>query len=70
MTVLSNHGTTADGGEVRLEGDVPVASLPRGQGEAFHGAHVDVGGQEVAAAFRAVAHDLVEEEAGVDALAL
>ena len=50
MAVFSCQGTSRMRREVGLEGEVAVAALPRRQREAVDGAHVDVGGEQVAAA--------------------
>jgi hypothetical protein len=50
--------------------EVAVAALPRADGVAVHGVHVDVDGQQVVAALGAVLEHGVEEELGVDPLAL
>ena len=55
---------------VGVEDEVAVAGLPRGHLEPLHRHHVDVDGEQVVAALRAVRRDLVAEEGRVEALAL
>ena len=57
-------------GEVEHELEVAVAALPRADGVAVDGVHVDVDGEQVVAALGAVLEHGVEEELGVDPLAL
>ena len=56
--------------QIRRHHEVAVAALPRGHRVAGDGVHVDVDREQVVAAFRAGAHDVVEEVAGGKALAL
>ncbi|OPZ55034.1 MAG: hypothetical protein BWY91_01298 [bacterium ADurb.BinA028] len=56
--------------EVEVEHHVAVAGLPRADGIAINGVHLDVDGQQVVAALGAVAQDGVDEPLTVDPLAL
>ena len=56
--------------EVEVEEHVAVAALPRGDRVAVDGVHVDVDGEQVVAALRAVLEDVVEEVVAVQPLAL
>ena len=56
--------------EVEVEEHVAVAALPRGDGVAVDGVHVDVDGEQVVAALGAVLEHVVEEVVAVHPLAL
>ena len=63
-------GCLAEGGHVGGHVEVAVAELPVGVLVAGDGVHLHVDGEEVVAGVGAGGRDLVEEEAGVEALAV
>jgi hypothetical protein len=63
-------GQEAQGLQVGLHHHVAVAGLPGRDFVAVDGVHVDVDGEQVAAAFGAVVHDVFEEELHSEPLAL
>jgi hypothetical protein len=63
-------GNESNGGEIRCKSEIAVSSLPRGEGESVDCVHVDVGGQNVTAAFDDAVGQIVSEKSSVDPLAL
>ena len=70
IAVPGIQGTGCRVSRSRTNSHVAVAALPRADGVAVDGVHVDVDGQQVVAALGAVLEHGVEEELGVDPLAL